>query len=125
MLAGLNDDGGPSPDPSPPLAPKLAPLKCGDVGEATVSFSSSSWTFEMPPEPPLSRELLAAPNGLPLLPNRPGNVCPDMLGGGVSFARVVVVGVERDARTTEAGPTRDSGRGASGEEGWCRVAKRL
>jgi hypothetical protein len=91
---GLNEEGGPSLGASPLGAPKPAPLKCGEVGEATVSFSSSSWTFEMPPEPAPSLELLEAPKGLPLPPSRPGNVCPDMVGGGgcsTSYASCVAV----------------------------------
>ena len=82
----LNEDGGPSPLPSPPKelpnaeAPPFVKLKLGVVGEVMVSFSSSSMTFEMEPElicsfPPLVASL---PKGLAFMPNRPGKVLPDM-----------------------------------------------
>jgi hypothetical protein len=84
----LKEDGGPSPDASPPNGvPKseLLPFvkaKLGVVGDVTVSFSSSSTTFEIAPElfcsfPKLEGSPL---KGLTSVPSRPGNVLPDMVG---------------------------------------------
>ena len=85
---GLKEDGGPSPPASPPKelpnveTPPFPKLKLGVVGEAMVSFSSSSTTFEIEPELSCSFPALVAspPKGLAFVPNLPGNVLPDMAG---------------------------------------------
>ena len=82
----LKEDGGPSPDASPPNEPPNAeppPLekpKLGVVGDVMVSFSSSSMTLEIAPELNCS----FPPKGLAFVPNRPGNVLPDILDSDVS-----------------------------------------
>ncbi len=83
---GLKEDGGPSPLASPPNelpnveAPPFVKLKLGVVGEVIVSFSSSSTTLEIEPELICSFPMLvpSPPKGLAFVPNRPGNVLPDM-----------------------------------------------